>query len=280
MAAFHCRLTVTTPQVNPTFKNEGLFDRNYREASISPIDEFSMRLREINKLSPEPVGFDPLQGQLVLLGVIAAVESYIRTLFRRLIISDAICQQKVHDKDVSYGAALHLSQNLLPEAILERISFISKKNIADSVRDLLGVSGALPPALAVALQDYDQVCQLRHCAVHRFGKLGSRNAIKLGLSDHHPLIEKPLKLDYQALQASILISTGLVKTLNNFLFNEMLSRLPDTTWTGVYAKDKAVFFKYYNLFADKMSYFKAPQANIIYKQFMDQRKKHRAGLSF
>lgn len=278
MATFRCRLVVCTSPVNPDLITESLFDKTYSEFSDSPIDEFLIRLKQINQLSPHPTTFDPLQGQLVLLGVVAAVESYIRTLFRRLISLDPICQQSVHDKDVSYGAALHLPLELLPEAILERISFLSKDNIWDSIKDLLGVKGVpLPSDLKLAMEDFGRICQLRNCTVHRFGKLGSNNAIKLGLAEHHTLLEKPLKLDYTALQNSIAISTGLVKTLNNFLFNEMLSRLPENSWAGGYQNDKATFQKYYRLFADKVSVIKTAQANKLYREFMIQRAKHTAG---
>ena len=277
---FRCRLTVCTSPANPALLTQQLFDNLYREFTDSPIDEFLTRLQAINRLAPQPLNFDPFQGQLVLLGVIAAVESYFRTLFRRLIACDEICQEIVNKRDVSYGAATHLTLEMLPEAILERFSFISRDSIADAMKDLLAVKGNLPPELNIAIKDYGRVCQLRHCAVHRFGKLGVSNAMSLGLADHKTLLEKPLKLDYVALQNTIAISTGMVKTLNNFLFNEMISRLPTTSWTGVYASDKRIFMKYYSLFADKISTNRSAQPNQLYKQFIKQRGMFAAGHSF
>jgi hypothetical protein len=249
-----------------------MFDPHYREPAGSPIDEFLIRLQTINKLAPQPSNFDTYQGQLVLLGVVAAVESYLRTLFRHLIDFDAVCQAKVQRENVSYGAAVHLPKELLPEAILERVSFISRTNIAEALRDLLAVKGALPPELDVAIEDYVRVCQLRHCAVHRFGKLGVGNAISLGIAEHKTLLEKPLKFDYAALQNTIAISTGLVKTINNFLFNEMLSRIPENKWTGQYAKDKKLFMDYYKLFSDKVSTNRSAQPKMLYLQFQKERK--------
>ena len=209
--------------------------------------------------------------------MIAAVESYLRTLFRRLIALDEICQEQVHNQDVSYGAAIHLAKELLPEAILERISFVSRNSIANAIKDLLAIKGALPPELETAIKDYVRVCQLRHCAVHRFGKLGVSNAISLGLSDHKTLLEKPLRLDYVALQNTIAISTGMVKTLNNFLFNEMLSRLPPSSWSGHYTNDKPLFITYYKLFSDKVSTNRTAQPGQIYRQFLKQRTAFNTG---
>lgn len=280
VATFRCKLSVCVAPANPRLYTHQLFDAQYKESSDSPINEFLTRLQSINKLAPQPGSFDPLQGQLVLLGVIAAVESYLRTLFRRLIVLDPTCQESVHKRDVSFGAAIHLSKEMLPEAILERITFVSRASIADALRELLAVKGNLPPALELAIDHYVRVCQLRHCAVHRFGKLGVSNAISLGLADHKAILEKPLKLDYAALQNAIAISTGLVKTLNNFLFNEMLSRIPPTSWAAVYAKDKPLFMAYYMLFADKVSIIKSAQPKKIYQQFQKQRAMFAARTAF
>lgn len=269
---FRSKLTISYSPSNPTLITQHMFDHHYREPAGSPIDEFLLRLQSINMLAPHPTNFDTYQGQLVMLGVIAAVESYFRTLFRRLIAYDAVCQKKVERVDVSYGAAAHLPKELLPEAILERISFISLTNIVDALKELLAVTGAVPPEVDVAIKDYVRVCQLRHCAVHRFGKLGVSNAISLGLSEHSNLIEKPLKFDYAALQNIIAISTGLVKTINNYLYNEMLSRIPENQWTGQYIKDKAFFGTYYKLFADKISSNRSVPPKYLYVQFMKQRK--------
>lgn len=269
---FRSKLTISYSPANPVLHTHQMFDPLYREPAGSPIDEFLLRLQLINKLAPQPGNFDTYQGQLVLLGVVAAVESYFRTLFRHLIDFDADCHAKVQRENVSYSAAVHLPKELLPEAILERVSFISRANITDALKDLLAVKGALPPELEVAIDDYVRVCHLRHCAVHRFGKLGVGNAISLGIADHKTLLEKPLRFDYAALQNTIAISTGLVKTINNFLFNEMLSRIPDSKWTGQYAKDKTLFTGYYRLFSDKVSSTRSAQPKMLYLQFQKQRK--------
>lgn len=268
---FRCKLIISYSPVNPVLNTQQMFDPHYREPDGSPIDEFLLRLQTINKLAPQPGNFDSYQGQLVLLGLIAAVESYFRTLFRKLIDFDADCQAKVQRESVSYGAAVHLTKELLPEALLERVTFISRTNIVDALKDLLAVRGALPPELDLAINDYVRVCQLRHCAVHRFGKLGVSNALSLGIENHKSLLEKPLKFDYAALQNTIAISTGLVKTINNFLFNEMISRIPENKWTGKYANDKKLFMDYYKLFSDKVSSNRSAQPKLLYNQFINER---------
>lgn len=278
---FRSKLSACTVQAGPPLHTHQLFDAAYEENGDSAIDEFLKRLQSINRLSPPPATFDPLQGQLVLLGVIAAVESYLRSLFRRLIIIDPVSRESSYSSDVSFGAAVHLSKDMLPEAILERVSFVGRGSITSAMREFLSIKGNLPSDVDVAISDYVRVCQLRHCAVHRFGKLGASNAITLGLADHKELIEKPLRLDYVSLQGAIAISTTLVKTLNNFIFNEIISRLPVSTWIGIYSSDKRLFGKFYGVFADSVSSVGAAiDVKSMYKLFMEQRSKFGANIPF
>lgn len=267
---FRSRLMICMAGVNPQLNTHTLFDVAHRESTASPIDQFLTNLQSINKLAPSPTAFDSYQGQLVLLGVVAAVESFVRTLFRKIIAIDPTSQEAVYHQEVSYGAALHLSDELMPEALLERFSFAGRVGIVNAIKVLLAIKGDLPPELDRAIDDYSRVCQMRHCAVHRFGKLGVRSALSLGLTAHYTMLEKPLKLDYVALQNTIAISTGFVKTLNNFLFNEVLSRVDATKWTGDYSKDRAHFLKYYELFSDKTSSAKSAAPKGFYVQLQKE----------
>lgn len=62
------------------------------------------------------------------------------------------------------------------------------------------------------------VCQLRHCIVHRFGFLGSNNAITLGLATHKNYLEKPLVISFSHLNEMVQVCENTVKLINNFLF--------------------------------------------------------------
>ena len=280
MATFRSKLSVCRSPVNPTLPTATLFDVAHVESDQSAIDQYLARLTSINLLAPTPPAFDSLQAQLILLGVVAAVESYFRTVLRRLITLDSECQKCTEEQAVTFGAAMHLSKPMMPEALLERVTFVSETSLVEAIRQFVGLKGNLPPDLVATFKDYATVCQLRHCAVHRFGKLGVKNAIFLGLQAHKPSLEKPLLLTYPALQSAIAIATGVVKTTNNFLFNEVLSRLPAATWTSKWGKDKGTFMPYYVLFADTVSSTKAAPARDVYVSFLDQRSKFDRGVAF
>lgn len=277
-APFKAHLVTCSVSTAPRLSTHLLFDNNHLEPKTSPIDQFLERLHSINRLSPNPANFDPLQGQLVLLGVIAAVESYLRTLLRKVIAVDELSQEASYKRDISFGAAVHLHRDMMPEAIMERVSFISKDSITGTIKDCLGIKGHSPSSLEASIDDYVKICHLRHCAVHRFGRLGASNALALGIQDHRELLEKPLLLDYLSLQTAISISTNLVKTINNFLFNEIISRLPDHSWQGSYTKDRKKFLLYYGIFADSISSVgPTADAKSLYAEFQLQRRSYLAG---
>ncbi len=280
MATFRSKLSVCRSPVNPTLSTATLFDVAHVESNESAIDQYLARLASIHQLAPDPTAFNSLQAQLILLGVVAAVESYFRTLLRRLITLDPECQRCAEDQAVTFGAAMHLPKPMMPEALLERVTFVSEASLVDAIRQFVGVKGNLPPDLQATFRDYAAVCHLRHCAVHRFGKLGVKNAIFLGLEAHKPSLEKPLLLTYPALQNAIAIATGVVKTTNNYLFNEVLSRLPQAIWTSTWGKDRRSFMPYYSLFADTVSSTKAAPARDVYVLFQDQRSRFAAGVPF
>lgn len=267
---FRSTMTLSIAGTITALDTKTLFDAAHLDSTDSPINEFLERIEDLNKRMPAPGTADRYAGQLILLGTVAAVESYIRTLFRRLIILDPTAQEKVLETQISYGAALHLKPDLLPEALLESMSFVSEKTMTEALRKMLGVEGQLPVDLLQSLKDYVKVCQIRHCAVHRFGKLGANNAISLGMDAHSALLEKPLHIDYLALQRIIAVTIAFVKTLNNYLFNEMISRVHVNTWTGKYNSDKKKFALYYDLFRDSKSTVPTLPAKQLHATFYKQ----------
>jgi hypothetical protein len=236
-----------------------LFDVDHADDGSSPIDRFAVNQDALNRVAPrpdEPIA-SPLPG-LVVLGAVSAVESYARELIRRLVVLDLDAQEACHDHEVSYGAAIASTTAMLPEALLEGVSFTSAERFHEAIKSFLGLKsdfGKLTEEVTAALEDYERIAHLRHCIVHRFGRLGSKNAIALGLTEHKSLIEKPLALGYAELQQALLISRNTVLVLNSFLFERILRRRAHSTvappWTWVYAKDRPVFRKYFELFYSK-----------------------------
>lgn len=243
-------------------------------------------MKKISSLSllVNPLSFDQLTANLVLLGSISAVESYMREVIRKCIIIDVKCKTKCEIHNITYGAAISHKPELMPEAILEDVSFASKKNITDSLKDFLGIKGHIDSSLVSALNEFSKVCQIRHCLVHRYGKLGTKNAIALGLNSHSDSIEKPLSFNYTNLQECLAICSSLAKEVNNFVFKKILKRLicddsnndrklTNIVWKWHYGQDRKLFKLYHDTLVSQVSnpgtHSNAREAYDLYKEFYE-----------
>lgn len=253
-------------------ETQGLFDTDFKESNISPIDTFFEKTTELNKLIADPDDFPGQLAGLILLGYVSAVESYFREIIRKLILIDTASKRKCEKHNLTYGAAIIYDSEMLPEAMLENCSFAGSKNIEESLKNFLGITkGDYSSDLNEALEQFSKVCQLRHCSVHRFGRLGSNNAIALGLEDHKEYLEKPLKIEFDPLQQIFLVCNNTVKEINNFLFEKILDRNVSEglySWEWDLRKDKNEFVKYYNLFvSEKNPPRQIPSLKKAYEEF-------------
>jgi hypothetical protein len=184
------------------FDTSDLFDNNYSESNLSAIDTFLEKTQGLTQLLGQLQRCNPpisehlfnLLTNLLVLGYISAVESYFREIIRKIIVIDESAQKACESESLTYGAALIHSQEMLPEALLENCSFASKKNIVDAIRKYIGIKGNMPNDVDEILGHFSKVCQLRHCIVHRFGRLGSKNMIELGLMAHKGVFRKTIKI--------------------------------------------------------------------------------------
>lgn len=256
-----------------------LFDTNHDDSDISPIDQFienSLRLNKLWAIGEPSQEFSPEMGILLLLGYVSAVESYMRALIRRLISCDQFSQQTCESFQVSFGAALHHKQEVLPEALLEETAFSGKGEITKALQRFVGFQ-IQNKALSPLLDQYELVCQLRHCCVHRFGKLGAKNAIFLGLKSHKDFLEKPILLKKESISVIADLLVTLVKSINIEVFRHVMIRSATVAlvghekigigWTWDKRKDKKIFGSYYSVFASQKDAQKSPSADELYERF-------------
>jgi hypothetical protein len=245
------------------------FDGSHATTVQSPVDEFRSNLSQINTLylQAESRGeYKPMLGSLGYLGMVSAAEGYFRSLLRRLILVDPACQHNASSRTLTYGAAVHHDPELLPEALLEGLSFASTKNVAFELKTLCNISqmskdGGVPAALEHLFHNFEAICQVRHCGIHRFGKLGSQQALRLGMDQHKPLLEKPLALTVQHLQDIAEALEALIHAVNSYCFADILKKthtagptgkekkLYQTAWEFDWAVDEKRFTAYYEIFA-------------------------------
>ena len=257
---------------------------------VSPVDRFienSNRLSVIYANSPFREAFTPELGAVLLLGYVLAVESYLRGVVRGLVHVDEHTEFLASPKELTYFAASHHARELLPEALLESISFSNSATVSFTLKEFCGITGMgngnFPKELKPVFDKYSDICQLRHCCVHRFGLLGASNAHKLGLPKGSPQIEKPLSLTVDMLEDISSILQKFVLSLNAYIYQDVLERTfsrsglntPDKSehqynenWALDFSQDEARFARYHSLFAVTAVNPHSPSLRASYDAFL------------
>jgi hypothetical protein len=270
---------ITRLQALTPLDTVGLFAPTTAPIDPSPLDQFIANTELINVIyMPVPEPLPGELGTLVLLGYMSAVESSCRALLRGLINIDEYTRRIAEPMTVSFGAAIHHKQTLLPEALFEELSFAGSRNVESMIKELIGIKGQLPHEVQSVLTEFRKICELRHCCVHRFGKLGAKSAIMLGLARHAQILEHPFAPTKDDLQEIADLLRTFVKTVNNFVFLSVLNRTVDSrdrsghpmqtiSWYWNYRKDRRRFLSYYNLFAAITDSPPSPSAISVYDSF-------------
>lgn len=284
--------------------NSSLFDFNHLDINKSAIDSFIEKNKELNVLVNDPgsnqsvINDMILSGEinetdgrrilaklantqinsklmnLLLLGYISSVEAYVRKLLRDLINIDVFVRQECELKTISFGATYYQSKEMLPESLMEGVSFAKSENIIRKCNELLGLS--IQPSrgsrLDIAMNEYNSICQLRHCIIHRFGKIGVNNVMELGLHDESfkECIEKPLKLEFSKIQKISKVTTNLVRELNQQIWEKIMVRLQNSDadiWTWDFRTDKKIFRKYAAIFFETKTFTLDHKLKSIYDQY-------------
>jgi hypothetical protein len=238
----------------------------------SSIDLFWDNVVELNKLLGNITSNNAI-GILLLLGYVSAVEGYFRSILSEIINIHPNSRKLNLKHNISYGAALFTkSDEVLSKFLFEEAVFASKDNIYDTIKKHLGITkGDLSNEFLKTVDDFEKVCQLRHCAVHRFGILGVKNAIKLDYDDHINKIGKFIKLDTGNLDDISAVCTNLVKVANNNLYECILAQTVngkngyEWKWDLRKKDDKMIFEKYHMIFYSQ--YFSNLDKYSLKKQF-------------
>jgi len=253
----------------PELDFSSIFDQAYDDNNASPINLFLDNFRKVIKLAYTE-NLTQTTCNLILLGLVSAAESYVRTVIRRLILCDDHIFSLAMSKDVTFAAAHYHDKETLPEALIEHCSFTNSNKIFSNLKEYIGMPLTIPPELIRLADQYNKICELRHCCVHRFGKLGVKNAIKLDLIPKYQphgasldTIEKPILLTQSNIEDIGAIIEAFIKTLNNQIFKFILKRTVEDAnstspkykqqWTWQESDDIERFNIYYSIFSSKGS---------------------------
>ena len=263
--------------IGPALQTHLLFSQEPAQVGLSPIDEFIENTNALNTLAARAASVTRELSSLLLLGYMSAMESYFRALIRELINVDEVAKRCAEPQLVTYGAAVSHKVELLAEALLEGVSFASRTAVTDALKAFLGLKN-LANEMGSLLDEYQKICELRHCCVHRFGKLGAKNAIALGLANHRECLERPLSLDNSSFQEMAVRLRTFAKSVNNVVCMRVLERtaenrddhgapLYSVSWTWNARQDHKRFTGYYRIFASAKDSIPSPSVTDVYESF-------------
>lgn len=215
----------TADYVNSLQASEGLsLDASLfnPEGAASPIDVYWARISEtLSYGTVDELSDNDFIGRLLLLGVVAAAESYFRSILSIVMEICPLAQAGAHEKAINLGGLLWHGKSGFSRSAFDNYSFASSKELKKAAKDFVGFD--LSPAdFQDVLTDFDKICHLRHGIVHGDGLLPGRNAVQLDI----PRFAQPVRITirYSHLQEVADCVSSLVSLFNRKLFELLCQR--------------------------------------------------------
>jgi hypothetical protein len=224
-----------TPPLPVGFSAASLVKSGHTRAA-SPIDQLGASVAAVTSLAGQVAAAWSEESALVLTaGVVSAAEEFFREIVVRAVLCCPLCRTHVAGIATTVGAALSGSDADVLHTSLEGTSFSSATNLKDASSTYLGFKWEKDSSLATAMQLYEVVCTLRHCAVHSGGLVNRRNAAMLGVPVHSRVAISSAG-DLLSL-AHIVLATA--RLYNAELFRHVVSRWIDQgVLRGSWAEDR------------------------------------------
>ena len=211
---------------------------------------------------------------LLVLGVVSCAEFYFRTVLSELTRTCPISERHAESLNIPAGSISFYSRTAYASAIsaFEHESLADAKKIIAEVKRFGGFSCAENSSVKKALEDFELLCELRHCFVHARGFVGLKAARAIGGAR---TLQKVLVGQKQALDF-IKLSHNAVRAVNRYLSDEVLNRWIDRdVLIGRWREDKRLFERFWSLFsvAGEDSYSGSPaKAYAVVKPIILKRK--------
>lgn len=236
--------------------------------SGSAIDQFYETIAHVLTLGdPRDLVNSPTLGRLLLMGLVTATESYFREVLFGVIKICPLARESVADKLVALGASDYYGPDRMALALFENTSFAGRGEVEAKTSQIAGVKWSPQSSLGVALSNYEQVCHIRHAAIHAHGVLNRGNAKALGVLGRrgeslHVVIDLA-HLHYAARACSVLVKAYNLEVYQGILHRWLGQKILGGTWS----QDKLQFGELFDLFRSRQDNVASPTAYHSYLSF-------------
>ncbi|WP_447644062.1 hypothetical protein [Nocardioides zeae] len=180
----------------------------------------------------------PQHGLILSSAAVAAAEDYFRSVLTDVVVCCDVAKRRAGPLSIRLEYVFSASIPDAVRGILETESFSSRANVTDWSKRLLGTKFEQNRSLAVALEEYERVCHIRHSAVHSGGYLSGRNASALGVQPGQWISFTTAG----AIQAIVNVVTATIRAYNQGVFEKVVEDwLRDGEMVGSWGADKDAF---------------------------------------
>jgi hypothetical protein len=178
---------------------------------------------------------------LLTIGVISAVEFYFRSIFCRVAEICPLAHRHAELILVPAGAADFFAESAFPRNIasFENESLADGKKIKSFGEKFTGIKLGDDTSVASAIDDFDRLCELRHCLVHSRGYVGLKAAHALELDLRSP---QKILLKREHVFEALKTAHNAVRAVNRHLADTIVNRWIDAgVLTGDWRADRELF---------------------------------------
>ena len=216
-------------------------------SDASPIDEYyDSNERTMLLGTPEAIAASPQLGRLLLLGHVSAVETYFRTVLVRLLAICPEARKHAGSAVIPLSSVYYYTGTDVTFGLFDGVSLAGLSEFKKALQKSTGYSIDGTAAVA-ALGAFDDLCHLRHAAVHAQGSVSSASAMALGV--HVDARRFRVEIDFARAQEVAIVCRSAVQEVNQVLFEKTLAKWHTTRrLTGAYDEDRKTFEVLYRTF--------------------------------
>jgi hypothetical protein len=210
--------------------------------NANPITEYFRAADSlVRKITDSTYAADAEMLGLLLLGVVSAAEFYFRSVLGVAVTVCPLCCRNNDMLQVPIGSFEFYSGSGYSHALgaFEHESFADAKRIRTECKKLTGFDLNDDSSANKAIQDFEILCELRHCLIHARGFIGLKTCKALGVEQRS--LQKIL-VGKKEIFELLKLSHNAVRAFNRFLAESILNRWIDQDLlSGGWKTDKKIF---------------------------------------
>lgn len=185
---------------------------------------------------------------LLVLGVVSAAEFYFRSILSGITTICPLCEKHIEGVNIPAGSINFYSGTGFSSSIsaFEHESLADSKKLIQEIKRYTGLSCPDNSSVKKALDDFEMLCEVRHCFVHARGFVG----LKASRAINSPRTLQKLLIRQQQALDFIKLAHNAVRAVNRYLSDETINRwIQRDVLTGNWNKDRKPFLMFWSLFA-------------------------------